>query len=188
MFSFAKYFQKVYCCRCIKMHLFVGKWSTKMVAYFLVKGDPFILINPFPHITILQQTTLNIFCQKIENLINWMDNLWLKVENIVAKGEIARFEKFLLLSLCFQKGKGLSEISISLKRFLFYENFYLAWNSFLWISANQWRLEQKMWNNYLSRLVSYWCRKPIHGPKLLKKTLNYANEISKTKQTWTQLN
>ena len=32
---------------------------------------------------------LNIFCQKIENLYNWMDNLiWLKVENIVAKGEI----------------------------------------------------------------------------------------------------
>ena len=44
-----------------------------------------------------------IFCQKIENLYNWMDNLWLRVENIVAKGEIARFEKFLLLSLCFQK-------------------------------------------------------------------------------------
>ena len=26
-----------------------------------------------------------------------------KIENIVAKGEIARFEKFLLLSQCFQK-------------------------------------------------------------------------------------
>ena len=46
---------------------------------------------------------LNIFCQKIENLYNWMDNLWLKLENIVAKGEIARFEQFLLMSLCFQK-------------------------------------------------------------------------------------
>ena len=33
-----------------------------------------------------------------------MDNLRLKVENIVAKGEMARFEQFLLLSLCFQKG------------------------------------------------------------------------------------
>ena len=32
-----------------------------------------------------------------------MDNLWLKVKNIVAKGEIACFEQFLLLSLCFQK-------------------------------------------------------------------------------------
>ena len=47
--------------------------------------------NPFPHTAILQQTTLNAFCRKIENLHNWMDNLWLKVENIVAKGEIAHF-------------------------------------------------------------------------------------------------
>ena len=31
-----------------------------------------------------------------------MGNLSLKVENIVAKGEIARFEQFLLFSLCFQ--------------------------------------------------------------------------------------
>ena len=60
------------------------------------------LFNPFPHTTILQQMTLNIFCQKMKNLYNWMDK-WLKVENIVAKGEIARFEQFLLLSLCFQK-------------------------------------------------------------------------------------
>ena len=62
--------------------------------------------NPFPLIqctTILQQTTFNIFCQKIEDLYNCMDNLRLKVENIVANGEIAHFEQFLLLSLCFQK-------------------------------------------------------------------------------------
>ena len=32
-----------------------------------------------------------------------MDNLGLKVENIVAKGEIAHFEQFLLLLSCFQK-------------------------------------------------------------------------------------
>ena len=32
-----------------------------------------------------------------------MDNLGLKVENILGRGEIARFEQFLLLSLCFQK-------------------------------------------------------------------------------------
>ena len=31
------------------------------------------LVNPFPHTTILQQTTLNIFCQKIVNLYNWKD-------------------------------------------------------------------------------------------------------------------
>ena len=32
-----------------------------------------------------------------------MENLWLKVENMVSKGEIACFEQFLLLSLCFKK-------------------------------------------------------------------------------------
>ena len=46
------------------------------------------IFNSFPHKTIMQQTTLNILCQNMENLYNWMDNLWLKVENIVAKGEI----------------------------------------------------------------------------------------------------
>ena len=56
-------------------------------------------VKPFHHTTILQQTTLNIFCQKIENLYNWMIILWLKV----AKGEIACFEQFLLLSPCFSK-------------------------------------------------------------------------------------
>ena len=39
-----------------------GKWQPSKV--------PFQTINPFPHTTILQQTTLNIFCQKIENLYN----------------------------------------------------------------------------------------------------------------------
>ena len=29
-----------------------------------------MLFNPFPHTTILQQTTLNISCQKMENLYN----------------------------------------------------------------------------------------------------------------------
>ena len=60
-------------------------------------------ITPFPHTAIMQQTTSKIFCQNIEYLYNWMDNLWLKMENIVSKGEIARFEQFLVLSLCFQK-------------------------------------------------------------------------------------
>ena len=60
-------------------------------------------VNPFSHTPILQQTALNIFCRKIENLYNWMDNPWLKVINIVAKGEIACFEQFLLLSICFEK-------------------------------------------------------------------------------------
>ena len=58
-------------------------------------------LKPFPHTTILQQTTLNIFCQKIENIYNWMNNLWLKVENIVAKEEIDGFVQF--RKICFRK-------------------------------------------------------------------------------------
>ena len=42
-------------------------------------------VNPFPHTTILKQTTLNIFCQKMKNLYNWMDNLWLKVDTLWQK-------------------------------------------------------------------------------------------------------
>ena len=45
----------------------------------------FIFFNPFPHTTIVQQTTFNLFSQKIESLYNWMDRLWLKVENICGK-------------------------------------------------------------------------------------------------------
>ena len=63
----------------------------------------FIYRCPFPHMTNLQQTTLNIFCQKIGYPFNYRDFLWLKVKNIVVKGEIACFEQFVLLSLCFQK-------------------------------------------------------------------------------------
>ena len=70
-------------------------------------------VNPFPHTTILQQSTSNIFCQKIENLYNWTDNLWLKVENIVAKEEIARFKQFLLVSLIVFKKLSIAEESES---------------------------------------------------------------------------
>ena len=62
-------------------------------------------INRFPHTTILQQTTLEIYCQKMESLYNWMDNIWLKEENIVAKGEIARFEQFLRFVTMFSKSR-----------------------------------------------------------------------------------
>ena len=34
-----------------------------------------IPFNPFPHTTILQRMSLDIFCKKIENLYNGMDNL-----------------------------------------------------------------------------------------------------------------
>ena len=80
-----------------------SRWAivTTMCLSSLVFFSSFL--NLFPHSTILQLTTLNILCQKIDNLYIWTDNLWLKVENIVAKGEIARFEQFLLLSLCCQK-------------------------------------------------------------------------------------
>ena len=57
----------------------------------------------------------------MENLYNWMDNLCLKVENIVVKGEIARFEQFLLLSLCFQKAVCCNILNgslVTLRRFL----------------------------------------------------------------------
>ena len=70
------------------------------------------------------------FDKKMEYLNNWKDNLWLKVENIASKGEIARFEQFLLFTI-FSKsrllqrrqkasiwGKGLKTRSIHSKRSL----------------------------------------------------------------------
>ena len=75
--------------------------------------------------TNLQQTTLNLFCQKKENLYNLLDNLWLKVENIVSKGEIAHFEQFLLLSPCFQKAvccRGVRNRLYEGKGLTFYKN------------------------------------------------------------------
>ena len=53
-------------------------WKTKL----LMMSIPLYanVFNPFPHMTFLQQT--NIFCQKIKNLYNWMDNL--EVENILS--------------------------------------------------------------------------------------------------------
>ena len=78
-------------------------WTSQTPALDWPRRSRKCTFNPFPHTTILLQTTLNIFCQIMENLYNWMDNRWLKVENIVTKGEIARFVQFLLLLLCFQK-------------------------------------------------------------------------------------
>ena len=61
-----------------------------------------VMVNPFPHTAILQQMTLNVFCQNIDNLHNWMDNLWQKVENILAKGEIAQ-NNFFFCHYVFKK-------------------------------------------------------------------------------------
>ena len=64
--------------------------------------------NPFPHTTNLQQTTLKTQCHKAEKSSVKIAKLLNKVKNIVAKGEIARFEQFLILSKCFQKSSAAS--------------------------------------------------------------------------------
>ena len=42
---------------------------------------------------------VTVFKNVSENNYNWMDNLWLKEENIVAKGEIACFEHYIFKKL-----------------------------------------------------------------------------------------
>ena len=79
-----------------------------------------IIVNAFPHTTILQQTTLNVFCQNIENLHNWMVNLWQKVKKHCGKRRnctfcaissfVTMFSKRRLLQRCQKAsiwGKGL---------------------------------------------------------------------------------
>ena len=39
----------------------------------------------------------------MENLYNWMDNLWLKVENIVSKGELLVLSNFFFCHYVFKK-------------------------------------------------------------------------------------
>ena len=71
-----------------------------------VKGSSHYMlwyINPFPHTTNLQQTTLKTLCQKPEKSLYIKVYLLTKYENIVAKVEIAHFEQLLLLSQCIQK-------------------------------------------------------------------------------------
>ena len=55
------------------------------------------------HTTNMQQTTVKTFTQDQANLYKWRYIYYKKVENIVAKGELARFVQFILLSYCFQK-------------------------------------------------------------------------------------
>ena len=57
----------------------------------------------FSHTTNLQQTTLKTYWQIHGNILLIKVHLMKKVENIVAKGEIARSKQFLLSSQCFQK-------------------------------------------------------------------------------------
>ena len=107
--------------------------------------------NPFSHTTILQQTTLNLFCQNIENLHNWMDNLWLKVENIVVKWEIARFVQFLLLSL-FSKSLLLRRRP---KAFIWGEGLRISRQNYEIYSVN----EISYWHKVLKSLLQIWQNK-----------------------------
>ena len=87
----------------ILLHSYVRLWkncSSKHTFVYKIseKKDVNVSFNPLPHTTNLQQMTSKIFCQKYEN----KGFILLKrVENIVAKGKIACFEQFLLLSQCF---------------------------------------------------------------------------------------
>ena len=132
--------------------------------------------NPFPHTTILQQTTLNIFCQKIENLFNWMDNLWLKAENIVAKGEIERFVTMFSKSCLLQRhqkvpiwGKGLNTCLTLIVKFIFVSIYhrifvkieignvwfhYLVINTTIHTSSVSWFIN---WTRFTTGfLIIYW--------------------------------
>ena len=60
-------------------------------------------INPFPNDKFLDSSKLKEFA---DDNFNFDENGWKfskKVENTVVKGEIARYEQFLLFPQCFQK-------------------------------------------------------------------------------------
>ena len=70
---------------------------------FHVRLHVYRSINPLPHMAILGSTNsaakkdmMSKFGQMGIQLSNW-------VENIVGKGEIARYDQFLLFPQCFQK-------------------------------------------------------------------------------------
>ena len=71
--------------------------------YGLVLWWRLITVNPFPHTIILQQTTLNIFCQNIENLYNWMDNLWQIVGTLWQKEKLHVLCYFFFCHYVFKK-------------------------------------------------------------------------------------
>ena len=61
------------------------------------------LLNPFPNDKFLDSSKLKEFA---DGNFNFDENGWKfskKVENTVVKGEIARYEQFLLFLQCFQK-------------------------------------------------------------------------------------
>ena len=96
-----------------------------------------------------------------------MDNTWLKVENIVAKGEIACFEQFLLLSLChllqrLQKasiwGKGLSKNN-------FLAHCYCDLSAQDYCALDFWRTDLKINRGLLLGMVNLHTKYGVLRPK-----------------------
>ena len=61
------------------------------------------MLNPFPHTTNLQQTTLKTSKQKDSEYYIMKELLLNRVKIIVANGEIANYEHLIILPKCFQK-------------------------------------------------------------------------------------
>ena len=60
-------------------------------------------LNPLQDDKILDQTKLKAFADDKCNVTKMIISVLNRVENIVGKGEIARYEQFLLFPQCFQK-------------------------------------------------------------------------------------
>ena len=60
-------------------------------------------INPFPNEKILDLSKLKEFPDDNFSFVENGRKLFKQVENTVGKGEIARYEQFLLFPQCFQK-------------------------------------------------------------------------------------
>ena len=69
---------------------------------FSLSDDRFC-INPFPNYKILDFSKLIEFAEDIFKFYENGRKFSKPVENIVGKGEIARYEQFLLFPQCFQK-------------------------------------------------------------------------------------
>ena len=69
--------------------------------------QPFLLFSqnfqPFPERQILDSSKLKEFADDNFKFVKNVKNISWKVENTVGKGEIARYEQFLLFPQCFQK-------------------------------------------------------------------------------------
>ena len=59
--------------------------------------------NTFQYDTILDQTKLKVFADDELTVTKMIISVFDRIENIVGKEEIARYEQFLLFPQCFQK-------------------------------------------------------------------------------------